>query len=171
VLITARADAVTDTVTLQVAAGAVVGREGGTASAGEGRVSLVVPEMVLLDSTFVTIRPVDPAETGDRVVAAYRVFAEGRSIYPSVLSVRVDENDIPPGLTAQSLQLYWLREDGWWPNPSHQPGATDGVVSGTISLEGVFAVRSTPVDSIELTQAPTMGVLFAGRSAPIEVTV
>lgn len=159
---------------IDVRAGGTVTTTGATISMLEGAATLIVPAFALSQSTIVMMGYAPTIPMHARLVAgtAYEVGPDGLSLSRAAsLSVRYDPSKIPSGTTEASLQLYTVVGGAWALVRASTVNVATHTVTGIVWHSGVFAVMSTPVDHMTVSDAQANVSLFVGQTGQLTATL
>jgi len=160
------------TATLDVVDGGMVGTQGGVVTAAGGVVTLNVPAGGVPQPTLISVRPAANPVADTRVLTstAFDIGPLGSQLQ-GVLTIRFDPAQLPAGIAGESLQLYTISAGNWVLIPGSTVDLTAKTVTGPINGMGTYAIRSTPVQSINVAGAAVGGALFGGQSAQLTASL
>ncbi|MFC1661693.1 AMP-binding protein, partial [Gemmatimonadota bacterium] len=142
-VITATADGVDGTATIDVVTGAV----GGTVIAEEGKVVLEVPAEAVLEPVTITVEPVTEYPAQDRVVAGavYDFGPDGTQFEtPVQLTIGYDASELPEGVSEEEIRLQKLIGTTWVTVEGSTVDLSAKTVGGAVSGFSVFGVAIVP---------------------------
>ena len=141
---------------------------GSTAALPDGSVSLSVVGG-WTGSLTLLVGPGAASLADDKVVPGtiFQIGSESGSTFINgvTLTLRYDPARLPPGVTADGLQLYHRTPLGWVAIRRSASNPTERVVTGSFAAAGTYAVRFTPVDRVILSGGQVDGALYVGQSA------
>ena len=160
------------TATLDVVDGATIGTQGGVLTAADGVVTLNVPAGGVQQPTLISVRTV-PNPVADTRVLTTSVFELGPigSSMRGTLVIKFDPAQLPAGIAGESLQLYTYSGNSWVLVAGSTVDLGAKTVTGVIFGMGTYAIRSTPVQRIDLTGAAVGGALFPTQSVQLAASL
>jgi hypothetical protein len=158
--------------TLDVADGSTVNVQGGVVIAAGGKVKLAVPAGGVAGPTLVLVSAVSDPLSDPRVCpgTTFEIGPAG-STMRGTLTIGFDVSAIPSGIAEESLQLYTLSGNAWVVVAGSTVDLTNKTVSGAMYGTGTYAVRSTPVERINVVGGSVGGALFVGQSSQLSATL
>jgi len=160
------------TAILDIVDGATIGTQGGVLTAAGGVVTLNVPAGGVQQPTLISVRTV-PNPVADTRVLTSSIFELGPigSLMRGTLAIKFDPAKLPAGIAGESLQLYTYSGNSWVLVPGSTVDLNAKTVSGAIYGMGTYAIRSTPVQRIDLTGSAVGGALFPTQSVQLAASL
>ena len=171
--LTVTADGVQAAAMVRVVDGAFIGPAGGVARTSDGWVELEFPPGALLAPAQITIEKVASLPADDRLIpgSGYAVQGAGQIMAPATLRIGFERSTVPNGLPVETVKAYQLNDDSTWRRLISTFDAEGEVVTTSVHYNATYALRSTPVDTIQLTEGPDWGVLYTGTTTNLDVRV
>jgi len=158
--------------TLDIVDGGTIGTQGGVLTAAGGVVALSVPAGGVPQPTLVIVRAVANPVTDTRVVAGstFELGPIGSSIR-GTLTLKFDPTLLPSGIAGESLQLYTLYNNTWVIVGGSSVDLAAKTVTGAINGMGTYAIRSTPVQRIDISGTAVGGAVFTGQTTQLSASL